>query len=286
MLICPHCQTALQPIDQCGYRCKAYRCENNHSFDVGKAGDVNLLLPNQKRSKNPGDSKAMVGARRDFLASDVYQPIAELLAKYITMLGQGEAQIIADAGCGEGYYLRQVQRLCYPNLDCSNSNYFTDNGGAFIGWDISKYAVQSAAKQSTFSAKWLTASNAAIPIADNQIDILLSNFGFEVADEFARVVKSGGYVMTLDVGEKHLLELRKLIYPSIKPYHAKLPLSVLTLLKEDSLQYEITLSAQQIAQLMLMTPHFYRATQQAKEKLSQRTKLSVTVSVLLRIYRV
>ncbi len=285
MLICPHCQTRLAPIDQ-GYRCTSYRCESGHCFDVGKAGDVNLLLPNQKRSKNPGDSKAMVGARRDFLASGVYQPIAELLGKYITMLGQGMPQVIADAGCGEGYYLRQIQRLCYPNLDYPNPNYFTDNGGAFIGWDISKYAVQSAAKQSKFSCQWLTASNAAIPIADNQVDILLSNFGFEVADEFARVVKSGGYVLTFDVGEKHLLELREIIYPSIKPYHAKSLLSGLTLLKEDSLQYEIKLSVQQIAQLMLMTPHFYRATQQAKEQLSKLTKLSVTVSVILRIYQV
>ncbi len=274
MLICPHCRKILTPIN------KSYRCENNHCFDIGKAGDVNLLLPNQKRSKNPGDSKAMVVARRDFLASGVYQPIAELLGKYVTLLGQGEPQIIADAGCGEGYYLRHIQRLCYPTPD-----YFGDNGGAFIGWDISKYAVQSAVKQSNFRSQWLTASNAAIPIADNQIDILLSNFGFEVADEFTRVVKSGGYIMTLDVGEKHLLELRELIYPSIKPYQAKALLE-LSLVKEDSLQYEVTLSAQQIAQLMLMTPHFYRATQQAKEELSKLTELSVTVSVILRIYRV
>ncbi len=280
MLICPHCQTALALTN------KLYRCENNHCFDIGKAGDVNLLLPNQKRSKNPGDSKAMVGARRDFLPSGVYQPIAELLGKYVTMLGQGEPKVIADAGCGEGYYLRQIQRLCYPSLDYPTPDYFGDNGGEFVGWDISKYAVQSAAKQANFRSQWLTASNAAIPIADNQIDILLSNFGFEVADEFARVVKSGGYVMTLDVGEKHLLELRELIYPSIKPYHAKPSLSGLTLLKEDNLQYEVTLSAQQIAQLMLMTPHFYRATQQAKYELSKLTELSVTVSVILRIYRV
>lgn len=279
MLICPHCQQALVLNNQ------QYQCQNNHAFDVGRAGDVNLLLPNQKRSKNPGDSKAMVTARRAFLASGVYQPIAEMLAKTVTIVGQGEPKVIADAGCGEGYYLRQIQRLCYPNV-----GYFSQNGGAFIGWDISKYAVQSAAKQANqqtnFPATWITASNAAIPIADDKVDILISGFGFEVAEEFARVVKSGGYVLTLDAGEQHLIELRQLIYPTLKPYQAKPALSEkhLKLLKTDDLQYHITLNAEQLSQLMLMTPHFYRATAEAKAQLAELSALSVTVDVLLRIY--
>ncbi|PID66369.1 MAG: rRNA (guanine-N1)-methyltransferase [Gammaproteobacteria bacterium] len=274
MLLCPHCQTALVLAE------KNYYCSNNHCFDIGKAGDVNLLLPQQKRSKHPGDSKAMVAARRDFLNSGVYQPIAEMLAKQIIVLSQGGPAVIADAGCGEGYYLRQIQRLCYPSLD-----YFYRSGGAFIGWDISKYAVQSAAKQADFAAKWVTASNAGIPLADNSVDVLLSNFAFEVADEFARVVKAGGYIITLDAGQAHLIELRQLIYPTIKAYQAKPTLTRLTLIKKNDLHYQLTLSAQQLAQLMLMTPHFYRTTKQAKERLGKLTELRVTVSVNLHLYQ-
>lgn len=298
LLICPHCRS---PLHQAVER---YYCDNGHAFDKGRAGDVNLLLPQQKNSKSPGDSKAMVTARRDFLATGVYQPIAEHLANTVIRLTAGEPTVIADAGCGEGYYLRQIQRLAYPN-----SAYFCRNGGAFIAWDIAKAAVQSAAKQSKhmhdFSATWMTASNAAIPIADKQVGILISAFGFEVADEFARILRTdsaigqgrgqsraqsrgqGGYVITLDAGEQHLLALRQRIYPTIKPYREKplLPQQQFDCLKQTSIRYQITLKQQQIGQLMLMTPHFYRATDAGKSAVAQLSELSLQVDVLLRIYR-
>lgn len=266
---------------------KTWRCEKGHTFDVGKYGDVNLLLVNQKRSASPGDSKAMVVARRDFLASGVYQPIAEMLAKYVTVLSQGMPAVIADAGCGEGYYLRHIQRLCYPQASA---------GAQFIGWDVSKFATQAAAKNSdkTQPFTWLTASNAAIPLASQSVDILLSIFGFEVVDEFARVVTllntqigQGGYVMTVDAGERHLIELRERIYPSIKPYREKplLTSNQLTLRKQTQLAYEISLNAKQLSQLLLMTPHFYRATATAKAAVAELFELSVTVDVSLRIYQ-
>ncbi len=277
MLICPHCQTTLQLTE------KTYRCKNNHCFDIGKAGDVNLLLPQQKRSKNPGDSKAMVSARRDFLASQVYQPIAERLANVVIRLSQGESKVIADAGCGEGYYLRQVQRLCYPNLSV-----FYRHSGAFIGWDISKYAVQSAAKQADFDATWITASNAAIPIVDNGIDILWSSFGFEVPHEFARVVKSGGYVLTLDSGKNHLRQMREIIYEHLKPFQEKslLPGEQFQLLKAENIDYDVKVNVQQLQQLMLMTPHLFRASASGKQALQNYSELTLTVDTSMRIYQV
>lgn len=277
MLICPNCQSPLTKENQ------QYRCHLNHCFDIGKAGDVNLLLPNQKRSLSPGDSKAMVAARQQFLASGVYQPIAELLAKYITLLSAAEPMVIADAGCGEGYYLRRIQQLCYPNQAL-----FSQYGGQFIGWDISKYAVQRAAKQSEIAqAMWLTASNAAIPLADNSIDILCSAFGFEVEQAFARVLQHQGYCITVNAGEQHLIELRRVIYDDIKPYQPKNVLSHCNfhLIKQETLNYEIELDEAQIEQLMLMTPHFYRAKIMNKEKLKSFKRLATTVDAVFQIYQ-
>lgn len=274
---------------------KTWRCGRGHAFDVGKYGDINVLLANQKRSQSPGDSKVMVAARRDFLASGVYQPIAEMLSKYVTVLSQGLPAVIADAGCGEGYYLRHIQRLCYPSPNA---------GTTLVGWDISKYAVQAAAKSTVQLAEkhslekhkavtWLTASNAAIPLADNSVDIVLSVFGFAMEQEFARIAKplqigQGGYVMTVDAGEKHLIELRRLIYPELKPYQAKRPLSdaLFTLRKQTGLSYEIALNALQLKQLLFMTPHLYRATAKGKAAVEALTALSVTVDVVLTIYQV
>ena len=42
-------------------------CENGHTFDIARQGYVNLLPVQHKRSKQPGDSKAMVLARTAFL---------------------------------------------------------------------------------------------------------------------------------------------------------------------------------------------------------------------------
>src|SRR5690554_7060145 len=52
-------------------------CPNRHSFDIARQGYVNLLPVQQKRSRHPGDSKAMVVARSRFLNSGIYQPRSE-----------------------------------------------------------------------------------------------------------------------------------------------------------------------------------------------------------------
>lgn len=272
MFLCPNCQLPLVTEG------KAWYCRNHHTFDVGKNGDVNLLLPQQKRTKSPGDSKAMVAARRDFLASGAYQPIASSLGQIIMESSNDMPATIADAGCGEGYYLRQIQQLCQQF-----------SGELSVGWDISKFAVQSAAKQAKMHegvSKWLTASNANIPLANDSIDVLLCLFGFEVPDEFARIVKTGGLVVTADVGKDHLIEIRERIYPEIKPYQEK-PLlgnNAFQLIKRDRVSYQITLNNAQLGQLLLMTPHFFRAKVAQKERLLTMTEFKTTIDANFRVY--
>ena len=45
ILKCPVCQGELNRVE------KSYRCKNNHTFDMGKQGYVNLHMSNEKRSK-------------------------------------------------------------------------------------------------------------------------------------------------------------------------------------------------------------------------------------------
>ena len=71
MIICPVCKKDLIRNE------KTYRCENNHSFDMGKQGYLNLLLSNQKHSKTPGDDKEMVLSRKRFLEKDYYKIISD-----------------------------------------------------------------------------------------------------------------------------------------------------------------------------------------------------------------
>ncbi len=285
MYSCPYCKQFLTCSE------KTWFCENNHSFDVSRFGDINLLLPQQKRSRSPGDSKEMVRARHQFLSSGVYQPIADKLIEIVNARIDCSHKkfIIADAGCGEGYYLQQILQGLPIELDTSNEQLSIN----FVGWDISKFAVQSASKQTKDkdNVQWLTASNANIPLSDKNVDILISLFGFVVDREFWRVLHKKhlrqGYLITADVGENHLIELRQLIYPTINPYKEKryLDNELFELLEQETITYNCTLNNEQIQQLLIMTPHLYRAQKERLEEVLLLEQLTLTVDVILRVYK-
>ncbi|GAM54788.1 ribosomal RNA large subunit methyltransferase A [Vibrio ishigakensis] len=73
--ICPICASPLTLTE------RTFCCGNRHSFDLAKEGYVNLMPANHKHSKNPGDSKEMMQARREFLATGHYAKLSETLAK-------------------------------------------------------------------------------------------------------------------------------------------------------------------------------------------------------------
>lgn len=248
-------------------------CSNGHSFDVAKQGYVNLLPVQNKRSKDPGDSKAMVQARRRFLATQVYQPIAEAMT---TLSLEHGPNAILDAGCGEGYYLKQLlQRADQQACDLQ-----------VAALDISKWAMQAAAKQDK-RVTYMVASNAAIPLADNSIDVVLCVFGFPVESEFKRVLKPGGKVIMVDPGEEHLIELKRIIYEDIKAKPEALPIDDPQLLVTDQqrLSFNVQLANKEtIADLLVMTPHLYRSSAAGRAKAEQLEQLSVTADVWLRTF--
>jgi hypothetical protein len=59
----------------------AWRCAGGHCFDIASQGYTHLLPVQNKRSRDPGDSKEMVAARRRFLDAGCYQPIAAAVAR-------------------------------------------------------------------------------------------------------------------------------------------------------------------------------------------------------------
>ncbi|MEG2676900.1 MAG: 50S rRNA methyltransferase, partial [Oscillospiraceae bacterium] len=125
LFICPVCGSPLVCSGE------AYRCKNNHSFDLSAQGYVNLLPANQKNSKLPGDDKRMVTARAAFLKKEYYRAlIAELetLAKGCT----NSSPNVLDSGCGEGYYTEGIYGALY------NSG----KAPTVYGIDISKSAVR------------------------------------------------------------------------------------------------------------------------------------------------
>ncbi len=250
------------------------RCPQGHSFDLAREGYCNLLLVQQKASASPGDNTEMVMARRRFLESGSYGPLAEKISKTVQEISHGKESFrILDAGCGEGYYLRQLA-IDHPWID-------------LIGVDISKQAVKAASKLSP-QISWAVASNKQLPLKDSSIDLILCMFGFPVWNSFHKVQGNGKHVILVDASEDHLLELRNIIYPTVtKSAAPSIQASFQSgyrELSDEKLSFSIKLNSQsQIQDLISMTPHAHRITAEGAKRLSEVNELQVTVDLAIRV---
>lgn len=263
-VICPICGNTLTREQQRWY------CGKNHSFDVARQGYVNLLPVSQKHSKRPGDTREQVAARREFLDSGVYLPVAETLRELTAAVSP---KTMLDVGCGEGYYLTKVQEAL-PELD---------------GWgiDISKDAVRYAAVRNK-NARFLTATASHLPFADGQFDVLSSMFALTLPEEFARVLRPGGIFIQVTAGEDHLMGLKSIIYPEIhrKEKHSETDLPEFELTETRMLEFDFTLEDNaSVMQLLAMTPHFMRITKEGLARAEAADHLEDRAQVCFRVYR-
>jgi 23S rRNA (guanine745-N1)-methyltransferase len=250
------------------------KCSAGHSFDRAKEGYFNLLLVQQKASLDPGDNKEMVEARRHFLTEGHFAPIAIKLAQFCQALGMATPRIL-DAGCGEGFYLGVLQR--------------TLPAAELTGIDISKWAVRAAAK-SHKQINWAVASNKQLPIGKNSLNLILCLFGFPFWESFKSALEEGGHVLLVDPAPEHLWELREIVYDKVNSTSlSKIDGAIaagFSLVKEEKLDFTISL-AQNLAiqQLLAMTPHGYRITLEARERLATLDHLTTRGSVVFRLLK-
>ena len=258
-------------------------CGAGHRFDRAREGYLNLLPVQHKASRQPGDDQAMVAARRRVLDSGIFAPLAQsvvsIVGPMISASAGQRALRVADAGCGEGYYLAHL-------VDAARA---CGEPGALsaAGFDISKYAVRAAARR-TDAVTWLVASNRQPPFPAASIDVILSLFGFPHWAAFETVLAADGCVLMADAGAGHLLELRELIYPQVQQHHPVLPQEAVNrgwrVKYEQIIEYPVDLnSPADIAALLVMTPHAHRATHRGRTTLSGLQSLRTTVSIVLRV---
>lgn len=254
----------------------SWQCASGHNFDVARQGYVHLLPVQKKRSLDPGDSKVMVAARRRFLEAGFYQPIADAVTR-ATLEGvpAGNVMSCLDAGCGEGYYLRQLAVATEPSHSL-----------AILGLDISKWAVLAAARQDS-RPSWVVGSNANLPVLPASLDRVLCLFGFPVYPEFARVLRPGGKLLQVDAGQDHLRELRQVIYPEVRAESKKVSQTPEGFRRAGTEDVRFSLhldSAESIADLLAMTPHLYRASPEGRARAAALETLSLTVDICLQTF--
>jgi 23S rRNA (guanine745-N1)-methyltransferase len=282
MQIVPACNLAC-PIDSLPLvaSTRGYACANGHSYDRAREGYGNVLVVQHKASLDPGDSKEMVQARRRFLECGAYAPIAGSVYESVRACAAGvtaEAFNVADAGCGEGYYL---DRLAAEAKASPAAGTLT-----LTGFDVSKWAVRAAARR-TSGVTWLVANNRHPPFVPGSVDMILCLFGFPVWEGFRSVQRSGGHVLLVDPGPDHLIQLREIIYPEVKRAEPAAREAAIAagyeLQQEDRLRFDVHLpSPAAIADLLAMTPHAHRIGEAGRSALTARQSLAVTADVRVR----
>jgi 23S rRNA (guanine745-N1)-methyltransferase len=269
MWTCPACQSLLLPKEF------NWQCKNGHHYDQAKEGYFNLLLAHQKRSKEPGDNKEMINARRAFLEQGYYQPMADVLAHCIqSSLAKSSIQLF-DAGCGEGYYLAYLHEQ------------LVSNGKQVVsgGVDISKVAIQKASKKYK-SSRFSVASTFALPIEACSVDAIIQIFAPSSEQEIFRCLNSEGIWLQVNPGEQHLQEVKALIYNQVQTHKINQTIAEgFELISDQSLKFDFSLqSPQSQLDLLMMTPYYWSASPESLEKLSSPIK-NVTAHFHIKVLR-
>lgn len=283
LFICPLCQSPLQPAANT-WRCDGslHPKQTSHPFDVARQGYVNLLPVQQKKSKAPGDSQASIEARKRFLNAGHYQPLQALICQKMTELLETN-QLLSeqankpvnwlDIGCGEGYY---TQAMAQTGMD------------TLIAADISKPAVVELAKASkTKNNLWyqkncqedvktaviypLVTSAAHLPLRAHSINGISSIFSPILPEAFNEVLGDDGYLIIAKPDVGHLATVREALFDNVREHDSDKFLQELepyfTLLNISHVSTELTLSLEDLADLLTMTPYAYRAHSEKRQAL-------------------
>lgn len=183
LLRCPICSGSFH------HQGNSLICEKGHCYDIARQGHVNFA-PNVKSSFY---RKELFESRAAVFEAGVFSPVVDAVSEAVCRCVQGECPVIADAGCGEGYYLRSV---------CPEKNMIR------VGFDLAKEAILLAAK-SDKRATYFVGDLAAIPMADGCCDAVLDVFTPANYAQFGRILKKDGVLIKLAPRPGYMAELRK-----------------------------------------------------------------------------
>lgn len=250
----------------------AYRCPSGHCFDRAAKGYVNLLLPNQKNSREPGDDPDCLRARHRFLSGGFYAPLAAQLGAWAAAHAPTHAAVL-DCCCGEGYY---THSLCQA-LEAAG------NPPQMAAFDISRSGVKLASSRSDPTA-YAVASVFRIPVAPESVDLALLCFAPFCGTEFDRILKPGGVLLHVLPGNRHLFGLKSALYDH--PYeNDEQGVSTDRLVERDRLRVSGTLhlTAAQAADLLAMTPYAYRTDPAAMARLRALPSLDTPFDFVIQV---
>lgn len=266
--LCPLCTAPLTLTD------RTWGCPKQHKFDMAKEGYVNLLPVQKKNSKDPGDNKQMMFARREFLNAGYYQCLSDRVNALALEFGRDARQIF-DIGCGEGYYSQRLFSVLSQHHDCQ-----------LRGLDISKSAIKYAAKRYP-NLQFCVASAYEMPIVSESIDLAIRIYAPSKAEELQRIMAHGGILITVAPGPQHHFALKQQIYaePRLHPL-SDAHIAGFECLHQERLQSQLELSdGEHIAHFLEMTPYAWKFTDAQKQTFTTQG-LSCELDFQIEVHRI
>jgi 23S rRNA (guanine745-N1)-methyltransferase len=163
---------------------------------VARSGYVNLLQPQDRRSRLAGDARAALDARSRLLDAGIGSEVLErFVSCAATRLATG-AGVVAELGCGYGDALARLHDR---------------RGMPGVGIDLAAPAIEVAARR-VRSLTWVVANaDRRLPLRDASIAVLLSLHARRNPDEAQRVLPPGAHLVVAVPAPDDLIELRAAI---------------------------------------------------------------------------
>jgi 23S rRNA (guanine745-N1)-methyltransferase len=245
-------------------------CARAHSFDVARRGYVNLLLPQDRRSRQPGDSPATVTARLRLAAAGYETPLTEAIT---SLLALGTGDPVLDVGCGDGHHLAAITARF---------------GAAGFGLDISVPAIEAAARLHP-ELHWVVANaDRFLPYPDASFQLVASITAQRNPKEFRRVLADEGTLLLVVPAPDDLIEVRELVLGEgvtrdrvDKAIETFAPLFVLD--RHERIRHTVHLDPASVRDVMVGTYRAGRASRQAR--LASVPDLDVTLSRDVLLFR-
>ncbi len=244
-----------------------------HSVDIARSGYINLLQPQDRRSRESGDAAEAVTARRRLLDAGTGAALLEALAAVITGLGLPPGARTLDIGSGEGSLLGAL--AARHNLEAA-------------GVDLSARAIELAARRHP-EVLWLVANaDRGLPFAEGSLDLVLSISARRSPAECARVLAPGGRLVVAVPAPDDLVELREAVLGSaarenrlakVIEEHA----ACFELISRRAARERRGFSAPQLEDLLVATYRGGRAGR--RERVKTLANLEVTLSHEIGIFR-
>jgi 23S rRNA (guanine745-N1)-methyltransferase len=180
---------------------RRFVCRRGHSYDISRSGYVNLLQPQDRRSRASGDTKAAIEARARLFAAGVGRTIVDAFVERAAALElrpspSGMRYSVVDLGSGSGDLLASLARLRPITA---------------IGIDLSTAAADHAARRYP-ELTWVVANaDRRLPLLNDTVALVLSFHARRNPADSARVLAPNGALLIAIPAPDDLIELRALV---------------------------------------------------------------------------